>query len=285
MWVWLSLVACTQTQLPETAPADRCAAGAIPAGQPLAMRVDDGKRGRGAIVWFPSGAGPHDVVVNLHEFNANPERQANYSGWIAEAERVNAILVGPDGKTATWNAGACCGKAMERNIDDVAYLDALVARVDAVGCTTGRVLVTGIGAGAMMAHRWACESDVPDALVSVGGELQRDACLGKRPIPALMLHGAHDRWMPMDGSGGHSPTIHAVAQWRLRDRAAPVADPVRAGLVCRRWEGEAPVELCVVEGMGDRWPGASDSGTTVDATALSWAWTTDAWAQVGTVPR
>lgn len=276
MWTWL--LACTQTPLPATRPPDACAARAIPAGEPLAMRVKGGDRGRGALVWFPSGLGPHDVVVNLHEFNANPERQVAYSKWLAEAERINAILIGPDGKVATWNAGACCGKAMERDIDDVAYLDALVAKVDEVGCTTGRVLATGIGAGAMMAHRWACESDVPDALVSVGGELQRDRCLGTRPIPALMLHGAQDPWMPMDGSGGHSPTAHAVAQWRLRNRAEPVDAPVRDGLVCRRWEGGAPVELCVVEGMTDKWPGAPDSATTVDGTALSWAWTTAAWA-------
>jgi polyhydroxybutyrate depolymerase len=280
---WLLWMGCTEPGWPSAPPADACAAGAIPEGE-YVLRLTVGPLERSALVYMPSSAGPHDIVVNLHEFNSEPRRQAHYSRWLPEARSHGAILVAPDGKTATWNAGACCGKAMQRNYDDVAFLDAVTDAVSRVGCSSGRVVATGIGAGAMMAQRWACESDVPDAILSVGGELQRDRCLGTRPIPALMFHGGADQWMPMDGSGGHAPSKHGVDAWIQRNHATETASTLPGAFTCRRYDGDAPVEFCVVPGMAGLWPGAEDARAWPDATLLGYQWIRDAW-DAGKVPK
>lgn len=261
----LLLTACsTQTPWPEQAPADACAAGALP-DEELVLRVEH-EQVRSALVWPGASPGPRDVVVNLHEYRAEPRRQNHYSGWVPHAREVGAVLVGPDGRYATWNAGQCCGKAAGKGIDDVGYLDALVARVDAVGCTSGKVLATGIGNGAMMAHRWACESDVVDGVISVGGALQIDACPVARPIPVLHYHGAEDTFYPADGAEDLRSVEHALALWRARNKAEgePVVEQF-GPLTCRTWQGEAPVRSCVVQGMGPSWPGAADARIQSDA--------------------
>jgi polyhydroxybutyrate depolymerase len=281
--ILLWLLACTERRWPAVAPTDACAARALDPGE-YVFRARVADLERSALVFVPSGPGPHDIVVDLHEFNSEPRRQAWYSGWVAAAEARDVLLVAPDGKVATWNAGGCCGKAMERGYDDVSFLDAVARAAGDVGCGSGRVVATGIGAGAMMAHRWACESDVPDAVISVGGELQRDRCLETRPIPVLMFHGGEDRWMPMDGSGGHAPSKHAVDAWVGRDHATEVPATLADGLSCRRFDGDAPVEFCVVPGMGAVWPGAEDARAWPDATKLGYDWVLSAW-EAGTVPR
>jgi poly(3-hydroxybutyrate) depolymerase len=249
----------TQPQWPDEPIPNACDAGAGPNGE-VAFTVDRPDRKRRGVIWMPEGPGPHDVIVNLHEFRSEPRRQNHYSGWVALAKEKNAYLVGPDGKSSMWNAGECCGKARDQGIDDVGFLDALVAHIDETGCTTGNVLATGIGNGGMMAHRWACESDVVDGVISVGGALQTESCAAERAIPVLMYHGAKDGWMPLDGSGNHRTLAHAEAAWARRNAAPEVDKTLDVGpLDCRFRSGEADVGVCVIETMEDHWPGAADA--------------------------
>ena len=285
----LLLAACTQPHLPAERPANACEAGAWPAKE-IAIRLKVGRAERKAIVLIPASAGPHDVVVNLHEFRSNPRTQLRYSGWARHLSENDAIVVAPDGYFATWNAGSCCGRAVEKHVDDVAFLDALVARLDEVACTSGRVLATGIGNGGMMAEMWACESDVPDAVISVGGSLQWPECRNARPIPLLHYHGADDAFIPADASKVGlaaqedipHPVSHAETIWAARNRAAPT-QPVTAGaLSCKRWEGAAPVHSCTIAGATDTWPGAPDGQVASesplrDATLGGWAWVRAQW--------
>ncbi len=293
-----------QPHLPDAPPAgDRCAPDALPEG-PVVVEVRgvSGPRVRRALAWFPRGAGPFDVVVNLHEFRADPNRQAWYSRWWPAARDLGVILIAPDGKSSTWNAGDCCGKAMEQGIDDVAFLDTLVARVDAVACTSGRVLATGIGNGAMMAERWACESEAPDAVVSVGGSLQVDACPSSKPVPYLHYHGDADRFVPADGGDGildgkdparHRPVAHALDRWKARNRAGePTVAVDEPALRCTAWSpapGGAPTLACTFQG-GDVWPGA-DNGTLATTHPLgraadgALAWVRAAWEAPAGAPN
>ncbi len=282
VWLLSWLLACGQPHWPEVPPADACKAGAVAPGE-YALTFEFERRGRGALIWMPEGPGPHDVIVDLHEMGSEPKRQAYYSKMIELARAQNAILIGPDGRSATWNAGGCCGKSAERNVKDGPFLDEVVARVDASGCTSGRVLATGIGAGGMMAHRWACESDTPDAVLSVGGALQLPTCERKRPIPVVHYHGDLDKWMPMDGSGGHRPVSEAQAIWGTRNGVTSWREESVGALHCQVGESATPTRFCVVSGMSDRWPGAADaafeveSGKPIDATADGWAVTKAYW--------
>ncbi len=294
MMVWLLLAACgSQPHWTDTLPSDPCDPAAYPKG-PIVVDVTVGDRDRRGLVWLPPTRGPWDLVVNLHEFRSDPLRQQHYSGWIPYAQEAGVMLLAPDGKSSTWNAGPCCGRAMEQGVDDVAFLNAIVAKV-AAACTTGNVLATGIGNGAMMAERWACESDVPDAVVSVGGALQTGACPQSRPIPVLHYHGGADRFVPADGSpgvlhpkvetAGHVPVSASLALWQARNQAQP-AEPLTDGaLSCTQWTGGAPLAACTIAEGADTWPGSANgavlsSSPLANATQGAWAWVQAAWGNL-----
>ncbi|TVQ90410.1 MAG: hypothetical protein EA397_12545 [Deltaproteobacteria bacterium] len=282
---------CFQPHLPQERPDNACEAGAWSPRETV-ITVKVGRAERRALVWFPPSEGPHDVVVNLHEFRSSPRTQVKYSGWAQHLYELDAILVAPDAKYAMWNAGKCCGRSVDKLIDDVAYLNAVVKRLDEVACTSGNVLATGIGNGAMMAQMWACESDVPDAVVSVGGSLQWPECRNARPIPLLHYHGSDDTFIPLDGSATglvaqeNAPfnLDHALGLWVNRN-AARASESVQAGaLSCRQWTGKAPITSCIIEGGRDTWPGAADGAVAsesplANATTGAWAWVKHAWSK------
>lgn len=285
-------IACgTQPHLAKEAPENKCTAGAFP-DEAIVVDIKRPERTRRALAWIPPKDGPYDVVVNLHEFRSEPNQQSAYSQWIPFAKEQGLMLVAPDGKSSTWNAGPCCGKAVEKQVDDVAFLDALIKHLDEVTCTSGRVYVTGIGNGAMMVDRWACQSDIPDAVVTVGGSLQLSECLTARPIPRLHYHGAADTFVPPAGGngilktgqrGGHLPTTNALNLWKTRNKAQGEPTTTTDGaLTCQTFSGAAETTFCTIEGAGDTWPGAN--GATVDtttplgdATRGAWAWAVKAW--------
>ena len=279
------LVGCpTAPQFPEQAPADACTAGAIQTGEQV-LRIDIEGKTRQALVWMPEVDGPYEIVVNLHSFRSEPRRVAHYMKLVEWARDKPIILVGADGKTATWNAGECCGKAQQRNYPDPAFLDALVERVESVACTNGKVTVSGLGNGAMMAHRWACESDVPDALLTSGGTLQQEECPRTRPLPVLHYHGDEDTFTAIDGSTGHRPVEHGLAHWRrINGTAGPVQTLESGELSCQTWRGTEPVAFCTVAGGFHGWPGAADmpvdsTHVLADPTPHGFDWLNEALAQ------
>ena len=262
----LALSACAPTQVwSETPLPARCAAGGLPQGEAV-LGLTHEKQPRSTLLWAPASAGPHDLVVDLHDFRAEPRRQAHYSTWVPFAQQIGALLAAPDGRSSTWNAGNnCCGKAAEKESTDRELLDRVADIAEATGCTSGRVLATGIGNGGMMAERWACESDRVDAVVSVGGALQLDTCENKRPIPIVHYHGDQDTQYPVGGSVGYpeqgtaKPASAALEIWKIRNRV--VGPPIHSeggALTCDRWEGAAPVVWCTVHGMKDSWPGSQE---------------------------
>ena len=290
VFVLTLLSACAwQPVLPAEKPANACERGAYGPADHLAQVPTD-RGSRQALVWFPEGPGPHDIVVDLHEFRSNAKTEVRYSGWVRHVPESNAILVAPDARYAVWNAGECCGRSVDKHIDDVQALDALIAEIDRVSCTTGRVLATGIGNGAMMAHMWACESDIPDAVVSVGGALQWPECRNERPIPLLHYHGDADAFIPMDAS----PTglaaqekikrtvPEAIAIWEKRNKAVPGPGLEDGALSCRTWTGAAPMAQCTIKGGRDTWPGSANGPVDsthplADAPRGAWDWVQTQW--------
>lgn len=276
----VGLWACAgQTPLPDAPPPDKCAANAF-SDTEFVAHIDHGGRSREFLVWMPKTAGPHDIVVNLHEFRASPRKQAVYSGWIDVAQAENAILVAPEGSNSGWNAGTCCGPNRDPATDEVAFLDAVVHRVQQIGCGSDRVLATGLGNGAMMAERWACESSVPDAVVSVFGSLQVDTCPRATPVPVL-------NYARQTQDPGLLPVSHATSAWQGVNGAVAL-DRIEDGtLRCDGWDGGAVTRQCTVLGSPGTWPGAADgelhsAHPLANATRGAWAWVKDQWQRGAT---
>jgi len=84
------------------------------------------------------------------------------TGFSDLAEREQFIAVYPDGTgpadVRSWNAGACCSFALERGVDDVAFVDELLDRLIAdYSVDPRRIYATGFLSGGMFAYTLAIE--------------------------------------------------------------------------------------------------------------------------------
>lgn len=259
------LAGCAHAPAPGPAPAPAARSTVTPTAQGP----------RTALVHVPAGVGPGaPLVVVLHGLGGSGAAALGSLGWAALADREGFVVAHPDGLDGSWNAGRCCGTSWDRGVDDVAYLDALVAQIAAEhGTDPRRVHAVGFSNGAMMSYAWACAR--PGRLAGigpVGGALVAD-CPGPGPVTVVALHGEADRSVPLGGGRGpRSATGHDYPG--LDESLAPF---VAAG-VCGppRVEGAAPGfadRLCreghhvvrgVLAGGGHEWPRRPD------ATALLW---------------
>lgn len=161
------------------------------------------------------------LLVVLHGGGGNSEtarRRACTDGDLGSdscfkevGEREGFITVYPNGtggrlagEIRTWNAGgggsdhACVsGRACEFDIDDVAYVRAVLEEVEAqYEIDASRIYATGFSNGAAMAHRLGCEmSDRLGAVVPVSGGNQFATtadCSPSDQIAVIHIHGTAD---------------------------------------------------------------------------------------------
>lgn len=162
-----------------------------------------------------SSARPAALVVALHGGYGTGETMAEQSGFDALAEREGFLVVYPDGLKRAWNAGGCCGPPMERNIDDVAFIRAVIADLRARQVIdAARIYGTGFSNGAMLLHRIACEAPGTFAAIApVSGGLMLPACAATQGTSALMIQGRLDERIPWDGgvfNDSYRPSIREL---------------------------------------------------------------------------
>jgi polyhydroxybutyrate depolymerase len=211
----------------------------------------------------PEGArkGPAPLVLNIHGLVETPQLQEYYSGMDAKAAERGMVVVYPQGVGNSWNAGNCCGRAMDEQIDDVRYLRELVREIESELCIdTTRVYATGMSNGAMMSYRLACEaSDIFAAIAPVDGADAFSGCAPKRPVPILAFNGTSDPLVRWEGSwSGLEPGRKTVADWRVRNRCSgqPAVLYRQGDAACEAPQCAADTISCVIEGGGHTWPGA-----------------------------
>lgn len=141
------------------------------------------------------------LVITLHGFGSYGAEQANYSGLRDYADQRHYILAYPDGVSIngmrTWNASCCGYQTPVANIDDVAYLRAVVADIASqYPVDRRRIYAEGLSNGGFMAHRLACDAaDIFAAISSHAGTMwvgEDNHCEPSRPVPVLHSHGTSD---------------------------------------------------------------------------------------------
>ena len=258
------------------------------------MRV----QGRKVLVHLPpayDGVKSLSLVLAMHGGGGHAQLMADDSryGWQREADQSGFIVAFPNGasrlpggRLATWNAGGCCGYARDQNVDDVAFLRAVVAdlkgryRIDGT-----RVFATGMSNGGMMAHRLACDAaDLFRAVASVAGTDASTQCQPARPISVLHIHARDDDHVLYAGGAGPNAfrdrrsvmefvsVPDTVARWVQRDQCRSAAQPVLqvAGASCVAYgdcAAGARVQLCSTDTGGHSWPGPN---ATIEATREIW---------------
>ena len=284
-----------------------CLVAALPvaAQKPVSIQSIDrhitvGGRDRQFLIDLPlqyASRGPMPVVLDFHGGGGSPSRTRTQTGFSSVAGAAGAIVVYPagsgpigDDRLLTWNTGTCCGYAHRENIDEVAFVRALLDTLEATyRVDTRRVFATGLSNGGMMTYLVGCKlSDRFAAIAVVSGELT-EPCKPARPVSVLIIHGTADENLPYNGGIGRNavdkhdvqPVSYAVDSWRNADRCPGQAAVRKTGSVTHSvWSGCADntaVELFAIDGGAHSWPGAqrrmrgmAAPSDELDATKIAW---------------
>ena len=242
------------------------------------------------------------VVLVLHGGGGNAENAEKMTGFTRLVEKERIIVVYPEGtskrafvRLLTWNAGHCCGYAMENRVDDVGFISALLDTLNAhYPVDPSRIYVTGMSNGAMMSHRLGRElSSRIAGIAPVVGALFGDEPPPATPVSAIMINGLLDKSVPANGgpTGGRSanawdgvPTTANIVQgtyWaRANNCSTTPTLQERGANVLRLYECPAGrrVELHQLQDNGHAWPGGERGSalgdkpsTSMDATDVIWA--------------
>jgi polyhydroxybutyrate depolymerase len=239
-------------------------------------------------------------VIVLHGGGGNARNAEAMTGFTRKAEREGFIVAYPEGTAAgrlglfTWNAGHCCGYAMEQRVDDVGFIGALIDRLQATHrIDPRRVYVTGMSNGAMMSHRLGIElSHRIAAIAPVVGAVFGDEVRPRAPVSAIMINGMLDKSVPYGGgaSGGVGarawdgtpgrPAVDQAAFWASANgcNAAPQTRDQGRYLIAQ-YDCPSPLGVAMysVKDNGHAWPGgrkgtrrADTPSTAIDATDVIW---------------
>jgi polyhydroxybutyrate depolymerase len=231
-------------------------------------------------IMLPANPNGAPLILALHGGGGNPDRFATASGFGRAATRAGYAVVFPAGSgrrgdaLLTWNGGYCCGYAARRNVDDLGFLESVIAdAADRFGVDGDKVYLTGMSNGSIMAETFAARNpDRVRAVAGVSGTMNaaKTAVAGK--VPALIIHGTADEIVPYDGGKGDSSltrTNFASVASVVDAFLAPWGDglTVTSATINQREDGTSVVvtetqkggavvlRLMTVEGGGHHWPG------------------------------
>jgi len=238
----------------------------------------------------PQGA---PIIIGLHGGGGSADQFARSSGLSRPANRQGYAVIYPEGtgRAATWNGGYCCGSAQRNRVDDMAFLDAVIA--DATrrfGLNPERLYLTGMSNGAIMAETYAARHPGRvHAVAGVAGTMDTGRIRVKGPVPLLHIHGTADAMVPYAGGQGDSSLTRTnfasvasveaafLAPFPMLARTEHVIDPAADGMrvIERNYadgRGRVQVRIQTIEGGGHAWPGsrrAARQGATQDISATT----------------
>ena len=258
------------------------------------LTMEFGGRTRRYILHVPPG---HDstkqvpLVMVLHGATQSPESAVHLSRMSELADKNNFIAVYPSGtgpdasaRVPTWNAGACCAYAMEKKVDDVGFLRALIDQLQSDdNIDPKRIYVTGISSGAMLSYRLACELSSKIAAIAPVEGAQDVECTPADRVSLLVFHGTADHLVPFDG--GSTPfqmgskrkdnsVAAAISFWVKKDGCSPTPEHTETREVhadiYSGCQGGTAVALYAIQGGHHMWPGLRISGNHVPASDIMW---------------
>lgn len=270
------------------------------------MRLHFGNRDRSYRIHVPARLATQvPLVVVLHGGGGSAVSTIKMTGFDTQADRAGFIVVYPNGTDRsrpllnmmgkpgflTWNAGNCCGYALENNVDDTGFLRAVVKQVENdYRIDPRKIYATGISNGGMLAYTLACEaSDTFAAVGIVSGIITDPACKPSHPVAVIHFHGSADQNVPINGGVGSKayikddrpPVQDSIDLWVKADGCdtRPQESQV-PGLVIKTYTGcrdGTAVTYYIIQGGGHSWPGGDrisklldPPSQAVNATEVMW---------------
>ncbi|WP_282707016.1 alpha/beta hydrolase family esterase [Sinimarinibacterium sp. CAU 1509] len=209
---------------------------------------------------------PMPLVVALHGGLGSGEIMAEQTGFNRVAEARGFLVAYPDGIGRTWNAGRCCGPAMEKRIDDVGFVRAVIAQVRRdYAVDTAHIFGTGFSNGAMLLHRIACEApDTFSAIAPVSGGIMLSPCAARSGVSALLIQGRDDPRIPWNGGvfdDSYRPSmadvVNSLAQRNGCGAGEQVIEQKGAVSCSARSSCRETLQWCGLAGVGHQWPGGA----------------------------
>ncbi len=231
---------------------------------------------------------PLPLVVMLHGMGGTAANSVRETGWSAKADSETFIVAypeatRPDGtrppslrkNPQAWNDGSGRFHAAERNIDDVAFIRALLDRLTAdYRIDRRRIFVAGFSNGASMAFRVGVElSDRVAAIAPDAGACWTETLKPRRGISLCYLTGTADTLNPLEGGfpklaigggdqGGKpkAPVRVAITKWTkaLGCPETPMRDDATNGIRTQIYgpgRDGAEVAFITIDGLGHHWAG------------------------------
>jgi polyhydroxybutyrate depolymerase len=270
----LSALACARTFSLDPTPSPT----SLPTGETTHTLTHDTLE-RSYILYVPSSVNWHEpiaLVFVFHGGTGNAESAIRMSGFNEVADQNGFVVVYPNGtgrlsddKLLTWNGGACCGYAQEKNVDDVGFVRAIVTDLQSLATVnTRRIYATGLSNGGILSQRVACEApDLFAAIAPVAGTLNLPACKPSQPISVIEFHGTEDENIPYNGGKGPKSLVNvdfasvpdSIAFWTAFNGCKAQSQMNSfADIQHETWRGcssSTAVELYTIVGGGHAWPG------------------------------
>ena len=219
------------------------------------------------------GDEPVPVVLVFHMLTASGRTAEWLTHFNQIAEQEGFIVVYPDGYKASWAEGSHLYAADQEQIDDVAFVSALLDELTAqYAVDRERIYATGFSSGGFMAQRLGCDlSDRISAIATVGATLTANVlrvCSPQKPMPVLMIHGLEDGGVPWEGSPDYASVPETIRFWSQHNQCQELPFSVEepdttaggtqvARAVYANCQAGAPVVLYSITGGGHTWPGGS----------------------------
>ena len=123
------------------------------------------------------------MLIALHGGGGDADFQSDDAKYklISKSEQAGFIAVFPNGYSrmpsgilATWNAGNCCARAQENNVDDVGFIRAVIARMETqANIDRRRIFATGMYEMMTEMQTLAFRELEPDAYASITRRLKQ----------------------------------------------------------------------------------------------------------------
>lgn len=215
------------------------------------------------------------IIVMLSGISATPAKEIPRDHLLPYAANGEAKLVYPLGYKLSWNAGGCCGKAAKKGINDLAFMRALVAKVNPG--RTHPIFAVGYSNGGRLAYRIACTDPLFDATAVVKA-MPLPGCVVHKPLTLLQIDGTTDPAVPLkpgDKGGEKPPATVEVARLRSVDscRAKPTVT-TEGGMQLNTWHCKHGnrIAFALYKGGGHSFPQGDTA--TPSAGSVIWAYFT-----------
>ena len=238
---------------------------------------------RALLVNAPSDGTKRPAVIVLHGGMGSAEVMRANTGFDAVARAEGFMVVYAEGTSFgegrhAWNTGFLVRRQVQ-DADDIAYFDTLIdLLVREHGADPRRIFMTGGSNGGMMTFVYAVAR--PERLAAVApvvASMFTFATTPSVPVPILIINGAKDDEVPLEGGMSRNPLVRraqqapfqpleeVVAFWAKVNRSRAEAEVETRGTVTTTVHAATPegaaTEFIVDSAGGHGWPGSKPRRT------------------------